>query len=491
LHGVLSRAAGLGVIAVTASLALPATISAMRQYSSDFGDKDPCAEAGVGEGGGTLTRTYRNPSISDKQVSVKLVCSPLLSMKSFQTLLFDDIVRQPGNHPGLISAHEIKSPVLRGNATFLNWLSTTGHPFIHGEIAEALRLQTFQAAPSVANALISGGATLTSQLAVSGIICAVGGLPTLGIACAAASAALGGAAVGALVAALASVTKDMITTQVNRIKAMGNADWFVWSNSLVTWNSFGDITDTSINPSLTYGNPNPFHNGRIRVGVQFNDAAAGGAPDFFSLPASRSRRAHLIAPDTRAPMKGLGGLGEQIGSLNFNANAFGFAPNGRERIRTGGRGANDLHGGPGNDSVQALGGPDEINGRGGDDTILGGAGSDAISGGPGRDVLLARDGDDQLSGGSGHDVLIGHAGADELRGGGGSDWLLDSLGPTTVHTGARPPQGTDKVNVRDGAGDDTVICDSSQTRVSVDDGDRVRGRCGMVWRRGPVLQLPH
>jgi hypothetical protein len=130
---------------------------------------------------------------------------------------------------------------------------------------------------------------------VSGIVCAVGGIPTLGIACAGALGALGAAAVGALVSATSAVIKDLVATQVNRIKAMGNADWFVWSNTLVSWNSFGDITDTWVNPSLTNVNPNPFHRVQVRIGVQYSNAAAGGGPDFFSLPATSAPGAAAAA----------------------------------------------------------------------------------------------------------------------------------------------------------------------------------------------------
>ena len=67
----------------------------MRQYGSDFGDQDPCAQAGIGDRGGTLTRTYMDKSKSDKPVSVLLQCSPVLSMP-FGTLLANDIFRTPG-----------------------------------------------------------------------------------------------------------------------------------------------------------------------------------------------------------------------------------------------------------------------------------------------------------------------------------------------------------------------------------------------------------
>jgi hypothetical protein len=273
--------AAVALLAVAVSVWLPSSSSAMRQYSSDFGDRDPCAQAGVGDRGGTLTRTYMDKSRSDKPVSVLLQCSPVLSMR-FGTLLADDVFLSGGRS-------------FQGDMTARGWLNTKGHPFIHGDVSEALRLQSLQGAQTVVNALIAAGATLGGTLAVSGIVCAVGGIPTLGIACAGALGALGAAAVGALVSATSAVIKDLVATQVNRIKAMGNADWFVWSNTLVSWNSFGDITDTWVNPSLTNVNPNPFHRVQVRIGVQYSNAAAGGGPDFFSLPATSAPGAAAAA----------------------------------------------------------------------------------------------------------------------------------------------------------------------------------------------------
>jgi Ca2+-binding RTX toxin-like protein len=469
---------------------MPSTSSAMRQYSSDFGDQDPCTKAGVGEGGGTLTRTYSNPSVSDKKTSVKLACSPTWAMPAPSTLLAADICNSFVNRDRNCD-RRTPSPLFRGDFTHLDWLDTRGNPFIHGDVAEALRLQTFQGTQAVINALIAGGASAGGALAVSALTCAVGGIPTLGIACVTAAAQLGGAAVAALAAAASAVIKDIITTQVNRIKGMGNADWFIWSNTLVTWNSFGDITDTSINPSFTNANPNPFHRVRVRIGVQFSDAAVGAAPDFFSLPAGRSAGAvRSASPSAEAAAQELGDLEEQIDSLNFNANRFGIAPGARDRIRTGDRGRDVLRGGSGDDTLQTLGGPDRASGRAGADIITGGAGPQVASGGPGRDLLFGRVGNDRLGGGSGHDVLIGHRGRDSLRGGPGSDWLIDTRGPTTVRTGRRPPRGKDRVNVRDGHGDDTVICGGRRSTVYVDAGDRVLGGCGRVLARGAILRMP-
>jgi hypothetical protein len=93
--------------------------------------------------------------------------------------------------------------------------------------------------------------------------------------------------------------------------------------------------------------------------------------------------------------------------------------------------------------------------------------ADTLVGGPEDDTLRGRGGDDIIRGGAGPDTLVG---------GPGADTITDHSGPTTVRTGS----GADVVDVRDGRGDDTVICGSRQAFVTADAGDRIRGDCGEV-----------
>jgi hypothetical protein len=489
----------VGLLILALSLWAPATGSAAyHQYSSDWGDPDPCARDGIGDEGGILRKTYKDPSDPKKSNAIILQCSPLLKSPAGLINANDLVGRENQDRVG--------PPYLRGGLSFdqapIAWRNTACCKWIHGDVAEALRLQTFQAVPAIIDAAIAAGAGLTTALVVSGIVCAAGGIPTLGIACAGAAAALGGAFVSAVTTAVGSVLKDFVTAQYNRIKAMGDADWFMWSNTVVTWNSFGDISDTSINPSFLDANPNPAHTDYVRIGVQFSDAPVGAGPDFFNLPygsasSSGSPRAAAASPDAAASARRCKkkakkcrrkNLGKQISSLNFNVGPAGLNPRGRDRVRTGDSHTNVLRGAGGEDTLQALGHRDRVSGRGGDDHINGGGGSDIISGGAGRDMLFARRGSDRVRGGPGHDVLIGGSGSDTLRGGPVSDWLFDDSGPTLAFTGGGGGSGSgiDRVNVRDGRADDTVICDDSRSSVVIDSGDLVLGDCGKVIRRGNI-----
>jgi hypothetical protein len=103
-------------------------------------------------------------------------------------------------------------------------------------------------------------------------------------------------------------------------------------------------------------------------------------------------------------------------------------------------------------------------GRGGNDILRGGSGNDKLFGGPGNDALY---------GGLGNDRLVGGAGNDTFYGGPGADTIVDHRGRSRVFTG----KGRDVVNVRDGQGDDVVICGSPKTMVRADPGDRLR-HCG-------------
>lgn len=119
-------------------------------------------------------------------------------------------------------------------------------------------------------------------------------------------------------------------------------------------------------------------------------------------------------------------------------------------------------------------------------TMIAGSGREVIRGLGGNDILDATGGDDSLFGGPGNDLLVGGTGHDVLDGGTGANTIIDTLGPALVRTGATPGRGWDYVYVRDGRADDTVICGSSRTIVVADTGDRIRGRCGEVIRRGPI-----
>ncbi|MDW5597567.1 calcium-binding protein [Conexibacter stalactiti] len=489
LAATLPARARLGVLlgAVLAlGLLLPSTGAAMRHLSSDVGDADPCAS--TGDDGGVLVKRNIGGRDSLRPVDVLLQCSPKMEIP-FGTLIADDIVAKHygGNWRG--------SPFFRGDMDYsdsdsrFRWLNTNGAPFIHGNIAEALRLQTFQGNRAIANALIAAGSSAITAIGASVIVCAVGGLPTFGIACATIPAAIGGAVVAAVTAAATAVVKDFLTAQYNRYSAMADADWFVWSDTKVFWNSFGDITDTMINPSLTNPNPNPFRTDHVRIGVQFSNVATGQGAEYFSATAkdaSASATAAQRAPD--ATLEGRS-LGEQIATTNFNAGTRGISPAGEKRVRTGTDARDTLRGADGDDTLRGRGNDDRVYAGAGADNVDGGAGDDRLDGEAGRDNLFAGPGDDRVVGGAGHDVLLGGPGRDVLAGGPGSDMIVDAQGPTVVRTGAGG-RGGDFVNVRDGRDDDVVICSGGRSRVVVDRGDEVRGRCGAVVRRGRILRMP-
>jgi RTX calcium-binding nonapeptide repeat (4 copies) len=139
-----------------------------------------------------------------------------------------------------------------------------------------------------------------------------------------------------------------------------------------------------------------------------------------------------------------------------------------------------------------LGGPEShtVRGFAGNDVIRGGRGHDALDGGRGNDTLDGGRHNDTLDGGPGNDILDGGPGRDTLEGGPGADTMIDRSGPTVVETGPNSGPGTDTVDVRDGRGDDTVICGSRSSTVIVDAGDSAIGRCGKVSRSGTAPPIP-
>jgi hypothetical protein len=123
-----------------------------------------------------------------------------------------------------------------------------------------------------------------------------------------------------------------------------------------------------------------------------------------------------------------------------------------------------------------------VRGFAGNDLLRGGKGHDSLYGGRDDDTLNGGLGRDTLNGGRHDDVLDGGPGRDTLSGGTGADTMIDNRGPTRVQTGPDTGPGKDTVSVRDGRGDDTVICGSRRTTVIVDAGDSVIGPCGKVSR---------
>lgn len=124
-----------------------------------------------------------------------------------------------------------------------------------------------------------------------------------------------------------------------------------------------------------------------------------------------------------------------------------------QTAETGTKAANLMQGYGESNLFRGLSGNDVLLGAGGNDTLLGGAGDDWINGGPGEDVL---------------------------QGGAGADHIVDRSGPTEVTTGSDSTGARDYVDVRDGQGDDTVTCETSNSIVFADRGDTVDGECGKV-----------
>ncbi|WP_176256864.1 calcium-binding protein [Derxia lacustris] len=92
----------------------------------------------------------------------------------------------------------------------------------------------------------------------------------------------------------------------------------------------------------------------------------------------------------------------------------------------GGRGADDIAGTVGDDSVTGGAGHDLIHTGAGDDSIDGGSGNDRISAGAGNDDIAGGSGNDRLDAGAGDDRLAGGSGRDVLTGGAGDDTFVFS-----------------------------------------------------------------
>jgi hypothetical protein len=121
----------------------------------------------------------------------------------------------------------------------------------------------------------------------------------------------------------------------------------------------------------------------------------------------------------------------QIDRIDVN----GFA--GDDHIILGNAGNLDsiIHGGLGDDVIQASNGSNQLFGDEGDDHLLGGNGADFLYGGDGNDYLFGGNGADALFGEAGDDWLFGENGADLLDGGDDNDWLFGGNGADLLLNG--------------------------------------------------------
>lgn len=147
---------------------------------------------------------------------------------------------------------------------------------------------------------------------------------------------------------------------------------------------------------------------------------------------------------------------------------------GLDQQLSGGAGNDLVYGGPGNDTIDGGPGNDKMYGGSGNDTIDGGPGNDTMYGGSGNDKLDGGPGNDTIYGGHGRDRIDGGHGRDRIYGGGGDDRIIALGRVSTVVTGP----GRALVDVRDGQGNDRVICPpGGQTQVLADRGDRLSRGC--------------
>jgi Ca2+-binding RTX toxin-like protein len=147
---------------------------------------------------------------------------------------------------------------------------------------------------------------------------------------------------------------------------------------------------------------------------------------------------------------------------------------GREPTIVGTEGEDELDGTPGSDVIVGLGGPDRIYGLEGKDFICagsgekevpdedmggtytvgdyvhGGKGHDEVDGGPARDALYGAAGNDWLNGGEGAAVLLGRGGDDTLIGADGIDDFDGDKGADEIQAG----DGADRID--SGRGNDTI-----------------------------------
>jgi Ca2+-binding RTX toxin-like protein len=164
----------------------------------------------------------------------------------------------------------------------------------------------------------------------------------------------------------------------------------------------------------------------------------------YTTPVTGTLNSAVVNPMTGAPNTAsisdfIGGTNNDIVNGNPQANNMDGGP-GNDTLNGGTDGADTLTGGLGNDTL--IGDSDVLSNTVETDILNGGDGNDTLSGVGGNDTLNGGIGDDTLNGGTENDTLNGDAGIDTLNGDAGIDTLNGGTENDTLNGGA----GIDTLN---------------------------------------------
>lgn len=182
-------------------------------------------------------------------------------------------------------------------------------------------------------------------------------------------------------------------------------------------------------------------------------------------------------------------------AISSQAGAQTVICDGREATIVGTPGDDSIIGTSGDDVIFAMQGDDWIDSLGGDDVICAGKGDDNVAGGEGFDIIFGAQGDDTLFaadrgvngsgrddvrgarmfGGQGNDVMHGTDRWDRMQGGPGDDVLYGYEGRDWLRG------GPDRDQVNGGPAIDDVHGGNGMDRLTVTNGDVVRGGAGADW----------
>ncbi|MBT9386445.1 S8 family serine peptidase [Pseudooceanicola sp. CBS1P-1] len=201
-----------------------------------------------------------------------------------------------------------------------------------------------------------------------------------------------------------------------------------------------------------------------------------GGSDWINL-AALSGNAQMTLRDSAGTLRvdgqswsTLSGSFENVAGGDGNDTISG---NGLANHLLGGRGADIMAGGAGNDSLKGAGDNDSLSGDAGTDQLLGGSGDDTMDGGADADELRGGWGNDVGWGSDGNDLVMGNVGDDRMYGDAGDDSITGDGGMDTLYGGA----GNDVLN--GGRHSDTVYGGTGQDRLVGEQGfDHLFGGSG-------------
>jgi hypothetical protein len=366
--------------------------------------------------------------------------------------------------------------VMQGGARapFISRGRLAAFPFVKGPAGQAVRYQELLGNDILIRAIGGAVGGVGTTVVIGVVSCLAGLVPTGGISC----LAIPAAAVAGIVGAIGGVIQGVIENQLDRVITMASSDWDFhvppgWKG-YITWNGFGTIGHSYIDPSFTNwwpgGETPPF---RMWAWFSAYPVAQGPNPD---ARAAAPRGLEGDGSNAAGPISAADVNPQDLHTLNGE-----ITKDGPDEIVETSRDGKRLQSPEGEDTYFARGDRSVLVGGADEDVLVASGRRDRLRGGGGEDALVTLGRRNALRGGAAFDELIAVRPQNRLDGGAGGDTLVSEKGRATLVD----RKGSNRFFALNGRSSDRIICGRGNGDVVVPDaGDRVSRSCEFVFVDG-------